>query len=573
MSRRGERLAFGENRNTETLANQEDQIRDYRRLHRLRNNVQRWVPTGRFNRTIESQIDPEAELRISQARRASLVPAETLYDEGSRRLDGSLSLRFGGYKAVREIGESSRQANQNGEDEESMITEMAAAAILERFIDFDLLRSLHYMEPRLPVEIREEIYKRVDVETRDPLIDAAIDDWEDEELKEKWNKNWDTLGQPSGKYDYYVNYSYEETSQKEEIVAAGWGEEFNDPLEPIFGFNNPMDTEECQVKWDDYFADDEESEEDSIENQWWYKNDNLKVMVELPYPSYKEKEVREEILVIQDELLEIDFAAVMEEWAFVIISEEVLSEEVYVTTIKESSWRPEVKLPEDQELCYHNWKKEKPKEKEECKLYRSDVRQNIRGKCEVCDLIVCMLCLKAYYDEVIQISPKPLTSSTNELVNELMKHCLMLQQEVDRLGQIIQDDEKVVLERERLQLEETEVPIINNDEEKVQEETVALTQSTQQNPRMERRNKLYNLKVYFKIPGVEEFEISAIIDTGATSCCINEEAIPIKAMEPSPYIVKYSGINSEQLTRKKLKEGIMKIENNSFRIPFTFSFQ
>ncbi|KAD3068985.1 hypothetical protein E3N88_36865 [Mikania micrantha] len=206
------------------------------------------------------------------------------------------------------------------------------------------------------------------------------------------------------------------------------------------------------------------------------------------------------------------FATLMEEWAFVVISEEVLSEQVlseeaYVTTIKESSWRPEVKLPEDQELCFHNWKKEKPKEKENCKLCRSDVRQNIRGKCEVCDLIVCMLCLKAYYDEVIQISPKPPTSSTNELVNELKKHCLALQQEVDRLGQIIQDDEKIVLERERLQLEETEVP------EEVQEETIALTQSTQQNPRTERRNKLYNLKVYFKIPGVEEFEIPAIIDT------------------------------------------------------------
>ncbi|KAD6119865.1 hypothetical protein E3N88_11136 [Mikania micrantha] len=494
------------------------------------------------------------------------------------RLDGSLSLRFAGYKAVRETGESSRQANQDNEDEESMMREMAAVAILERFIDFDLLRSLHFMKPALPVEIREEIYKRVGVETRDPLIDAAIDDWEDEELKDRWNNkkknhkkkgNWDTLGQSSGKYDYYVNYNYKETSQKEEIVAAGWGEEFHDPQEPTFGSNNPIDTEECQVKWDDYSADDEESDEDSIENQWWYQNDNLKEMVELPYPSYKEKEVREEILVIQDELLEMEYpllTTVMEEWAFVIISEEVLSEEVYVTTIKESSWRPKVELPEDQELCYHKWKKEKPKEKENCKLCKSDVRQNIRGKFEVCDLIVCMLCLKAYYDEVIKISPKPPISSTKELVNELMKHCMVLQQEVDRLGQIIQDDEKIMLERERLQLEETEVP------EEVQEETIALTQSTQQNPRTERRNKLYNLKVYFKIPGVEEFEIPAIIDTGATSCCINEEAIPIKAMEPSPYIVKYSGINSEQLTRKKLKDGIMKIENNSFRIPFTFCF-
>jgi hypothetical protein len=36
--------------------------------------------------------------------------------------------------------------------------------------------------------------------------------------------NWSTLGQPSGKWDYYVRYDIPtDTIPIEEIVAVGWG--------------------------------------------------------------------------------------------------------------------------------------------------------------------------------------------------------------------------------------------------------------------------------------------------------------------------------------------------------------
>ncbi|KAG6536611.1 hypothetical protein ZIOFF_001669 [Zingiber officinale] len=62
------------------VSTQEDQIRNYRRMARLRYEAQRRLSRRQgSNRTLESQLNPEAELELSQQRRASLVLAETLY--------------------------------------------------------------------------------------------------------------------------------------------------------------------------------------------------------------------------------------------------------------------------------------------------------------------------------------------------------------------------------------------------------------------------------------------------------------------------------------------------------------
>ncbi|GKB76797.1 hypothetical protein Tco_0943692, partial [Tanacetum coccineum] len=43
-----------------------------------------------------------------------------------------------------------------------------------------------------------------------------------------WEK-WSTLGEPSGKWDYYVRYDTPtNTVPIEEITATGWGDEFSD---------------------------------------------------------------------------------------------------------------------------------------------------------------------------------------------------------------------------------------------------------------------------------------------------------------------------------------------------------
>ncbi|KAG6537734.1 hypothetical protein ZIOFF_002830 [Zingiber officinale] len=70
----------------------EDQIREYRQAHRRRYNAQRAIQrvashiTGRtYTRSLEQQMDPQVQLRLSMQERAAIVPAEVLYH--SRRDD------------------------------------------------------------------------------------------------------------------------------------------------------------------------------------------------------------------------------------------------------------------------------------------------------------------------------------------------------------------------------------------------------------------------------------------------------------------------------------------------------
>ncbi|KAJ1700152.1 hypothetical protein LUZ63_008664 [Rhynchospora breviuscula] len=71
-------------RDTNRTPTVEDQIRGYRLGSRLRFEAQRRLPgqSRRYQRSLESQMNPDAELNISQYRRAQQVPAETLYQAG-----------------------------------------------------------------------------------------------------------------------------------------------------------------------------------------------------------------------------------------------------------------------------------------------------------------------------------------------------------------------------------------------------------------------------------------------------------------------------------------------------------
>ncbi|KAG6526835.1 hypothetical protein ZIOFF_016838 [Zingiber officinale] len=70
----------------------EDQVKEYRQNQRRRYNVQRRIQRitrrltgGRFQNSLEQQLDPQVQLRLSMQERAAIVPAEVLYH--SRRDD------------------------------------------------------------------------------------------------------------------------------------------------------------------------------------------------------------------------------------------------------------------------------------------------------------------------------------------------------------------------------------------------------------------------------------------------------------------------------------------------------
>ncbi|GJY84049.1 RNA-directed DNA polymerase, partial [Tanacetum coccineum] len=54
-------------------------------------------------------------------------------------------------------------------------------------------------------------------------------------------------------------------------------------------------------------------------------------------------------------------------------------------------------------------------------------------------------------------------------------------------------------------------------------------------------NQLYNVKVEFDIPNCKAFGTTAIIDTGASACCINKKVIPKEALKPLTQTVVFNG--------------------------------
>ncbi|GJU74424.1 hypothetical protein Tco_1265829 [Tanacetum coccineum] len=62
----------------------------------------------------------------------------------------------------------------------------------------------------------------------EPLNKAKRSDKPKQSKQRSWEK-WSTLGEPSGKWDYYVRYDAPiNITPIEEIAATGWGDEFSD---------------------------------------------------------------------------------------------------------------------------------------------------------------------------------------------------------------------------------------------------------------------------------------------------------------------------------------------------------
>nr|GFB37737.1 RNA-directed DNA polymerase [Tanacetum cinerariifolium] len=85
-------------------------------------------------------------------------------------------------------------------------------------------------------------------------------------------------------------------------------------------------------------------------------------------------------------------------------------------------------------------------------------------------------------------------------------------------------------------------------------------------------NQLHNVKVEFEIPNCLMFGTTAIIDTGASACCINKKVIPKEALEPLTQTIFFNGLNSRQQATHRIKQGYFMIEGNKLKIPLIYTF-
>ncbi|THU42912.1 hypothetical protein C4D60_Mb00t02080 [Musa balbisiana] len=138
-----------------------------------------------------------------------------------------------------------------------------------------------------------------------------------------------------------------------------------------------------------------------------------------------------------------------------------------------------------------------------------------------------------------------------QLLISLAQENSQLRKEVEDWKQKYSNLEGESMELDRLKMEKAdllkEIQALKEEEE--EEETYVLlaeeTQTiltTEANESRKTKNMLFNLKVQLEIPGASTFKVNAILDTGATTYCVDEKVIPKEAMEKNPFLVHFSEI-------------------------------
>ncbi|KAJ4775064.1 polyprotein [Rhynchospora pubera] len=276
---------------------------------------------------------------------------------------------------------------------------------------------------------------------------------------------------------------------------------------------------------------------------------------------------------------------------------EVPYETAMMITSEEISWRVVTSVPQEIQNCAHQWEDNSPVAQEfmRCLFCKEQTNPRMRAHCSICHLTVCPMCSRFNLGRRLTIQRSNLQYDNKDtLINELIGYTNFLLAENQRLKERIEElemgkdldemrdptkgktPEKQILE----EVDSDDEAIENHIQKRNGVVIKMLTDrdeyiSTQvPDPRKGKRvlNRLYNIELTMEIPGVEKFKIQAILDTGATVCCVDQNAVPKEALEPSAYPIQINEVNSSQIANQKLKGGMMAIEENRFRIPFTYAF-
>nr|GFB15768.1 TPA: orf y [Tanacetum cinerariifolium] len=228
------------------------------------------------------------------------------------------------------------------------------------------------------------------------------------------------------------------------------------------------------------------------------------------------------------------------------------------------SWKPDKELPTQSKSCEHDWKENAVTNYTICYYRRILTTDMSRLNCPKCQLTSCALCAKNYLGKTVNVKrkqqhkpeeEKDFSSNEVRLLKELLK------EKTEQVQQMIKDQAKEYYEskitiKEKEALWQTERSLLKaqlqekkDKEIKVQfskEEFPLLGNSQIARPFIEAEahysgsnttapkirkitNQLYNVKVEFEIPSCPMFGTTAIIDTGASACCINKKVIPEEA--------------------------------------------
>ncbi|AAA03171.1 polyprotein [Cacao swollen shoot Togo B virus] len=267
---------------------------------------------------------------------------------------------------------------------------------------------------------------------------------------------------------------------------------------------------------------------------------------------------------------------------------------------KTNHWTAMVRVSSQQYHCMHQWEHNKEilvVAHINCHFCKQPTQLRSRIHCPTCQLTSCFMCAPIYCNMIVQQQPKPpVPFNTHTLLQQQAAYIQWLEKENQRLTEAVEFYKKEAeelrlerdLEQDRRSLEPTlldkgkKVQILDPDEDQhtayLEEDTISrvightVEQQEVRKP-VKKGNMLYNLDVVLHIPEVgRPIKVKAILDTGATTCCININSVPQTAIEQNTFLVQFRGINSTQSVDKKLKYGRMTISNHQFRIPYCYAF-
>ncbi|GJQ91621.1 Orf y [Tanacetum coccineum] len=145
------------------------------------------------------------------------VPSRVAVNE---RLNRSVSLRFERYRQTPQpprysVDQHDRERNDNLDEDEEHFIGICLQAPQEEHISYDVC-------------FCESCLNEARILEEEPLNKVRRSN-KPKRSRQRSREKWSTLGEPSGKWDYYVRYDAPpDTTPIEEIAATGWGDEFSD---------------------------------------------------------------------------------------------------------------------------------------------------------------------------------------------------------------------------------------------------------------------------------------------------------------------------------------------------------
>lgn len=226
--------------------------------------------------------------------------------------------------------------------------------------------------------------------------------------------------------------------------------------------------------------------------------------------------------------------------------------------------RANKKVPTEILECKHDWEIHGEVRPLQNKCYFCPIKtvQHARAKCFLCNIVLCSFCIKKKFGIEIPIGIAPKQKPKSDLrvlVSEQSKHILDLEDELlihKKTDEGIQSENPKEKEKSR---------------EETLEETILKIEERAEKPRRMASvtNNLLNMVVTLEIEG-KKYNIQAILDTGASKCCITPNALPEKCYEHSAEYTIF-GVNSVQKTTKRLKNGYIILNSEKYPMPFTYA--